>query len=1138
MAKIIEGSALIVAGVVLEFVPGGAAFSPYLFEAGAGMVIGGLVQLLMHSPGTSVASRNPIAPWQMVYGRQRIGGTIVDIAESGDSNKYLHLIVVHASHQVQSIDALYLNGQQVFVDGSGNALNNQYYDLSGNRYSFYHDGSPVVHWETFTGSPTQAASSFYIANGPASHWDSTCKLSGHAYSYIRLKWNVKSFPNGLPSIKVDITGKNDIYDPRTNTSGYTTNAALVINDYLCADFGVRATNSVVQNQITNGGFESNTVGTPTVNNGSDYGTKAIAGQNAAVGDGWKLAVQGNPGTTSIIQTFFEHYSATTTSTGLGNILLRIPANAVVPAGYVDPTRIFSSQIPVLPGSVLAYSCDMGFFASASVPVGITVLHRLGCWFYDVNGNFTGEDYIDRTFVNGTGAPDVYSRQTRSSAVPIGSAYAIIQCAGFLENTTGASITLPNGLIGDMRFDNVSVDSVSPAYISTATSEIDETQLIAAANLCDESVATTYDIDASGNHVTTTPRYALNGTFTLAQTPGDVLNNMLTSCGGQITYVGGQFKIFPSSWRSPSVSLDQTYLIGPVQAKFTRKKRELINIVRGTFVSPAAWNITFGPGFNPRHHPGATDVFNGQWQVTDIAAYAQDNLHGYASSDVNYVRDGNEHLYANMKWPYTISHSTAQRLAKIMLLRNRRQVTATLTCDLRAYNIQALDIIQFSYPRYGWVNKTFEVTATRLTYKSDGGKPPVPVYEIEIAETDASVYTWNTSEENNLFGSGQPWLPNNVSIEDPTNLVLESGSTDVVTGADGIKRSRIHATWTAPLDHYVIEGGHIQIQLQKAGDTTWTQVGVVNGDVTSFYIGDVTDGQSYNVQIRSVNKSGVPGNWVEVGPEVCSSTYSFVTSQGINPGAPTNQDNNAIITSIDAGGSATIEIYGPGGVGSSFTRYFGQYTETMPAGTITGQAYTTAYIIVYDVVSLIYRAITSNKNALSDNYKFIGLVTTLAAGGVAPPPGGGGGTGGGGSRGGCTECGTLLQTNFGILPNDEIYRLWKEGADVRLVGRSGNLESIRDLEWVPVTELYEVEVEGFAPFRCSTSHAVLPYGAHQYEPIENVQEGSLILTSKGWRRLQRKLVSVISCVLRVSLEGPYHEYWIGDGIWTHNKFLPP
>ena len=38
------------------------------------------------------------------------------------------------------------------------------------------------------------------------------------------------FPSGEPEIRFDVNGKSDIYDPRTQTTGFTTNWALLVCD--------------------------------------------------------------------------------------------------------------------------------------------------------------------------------------------------------------------------------------------------------------------------------------------------------------------------------------------------------------------------------------------------------------------------------------------------------------------------------------------------------------------------------------------------------------------------------------------------------------------------------------------------------------------------------------------------------------------------------------------------------------------------------------------------------------------------------------------------------------------------------------------------------------------------------------------
>jgi len=107
----------------------------------------------------------------------------------------------------------------------------------------------------------------------------------------------------------------------------------------------------------------------------------------------------------------------------------------------------------------------------------------------------------------------------------------------------------------------------------------------------------------------------------------------------------------------------------------------------------------------------------------------------------------------------------------------------------------------------------------------------------------------------------------------------------------------------------------------------------------------------------------------------------------------NETNNATVDSIDAGASATARIYGPGGVGTSWTFYKGSATTTMASGSITGLAYTTTYWVYW--TGSAFAASTTTFAALPDGYIFAGKVTTVAAGGAGGVPGGGGAIGSGG-----------------------------------------------------------------------------------------------------------------------------------------------
>lgn len=106
---------------------------------------------------------------------------------------------------------------------------------------------------------------------------------------------------------------------------------------------------------------------------------------------------------------------------------------------------------------------------------------------------------------------------------------------------------------------------------------------------------------------------------------------------------------------------------------------------------------------------------------------------------------------------------------------------------------------------------------------------------------------------------------------------------------------------------------------------------------------------------------------------------FFTSSVIPPNVPANTSNNATIDSVDAGTSVLVRIYGPGGVGTSYSRLTGFGNLSRPNGTISGLAYSTIYAILWTGTS--YVAVTTYPATLPDGYEFVGSITTTAATGV-------------------------------------------------------------------------------------------------------------------------------------------------------------
>jgi hypothetical protein len=109
--------------------------------------------------------------------------------------------------------------------------------------------------------------------------------------------------------------------------------------------------------------------------------------------------------------------------------------------------------------------------------------------------------------------------------------------------------------------------------------VNQAQLIAAANVCDEQVEV-------GALSTTTPtyesRYTTNWHYDTAVGPGDALAAMMPGAQGRLSRIGGSWYIWPAYWQGPSFSFDDNSLITAPQWKPYRSTRDIFNRVLGTY----------------------------------------------------------------------------------------------------------------------------------------------------------------------------------------------------------------------------------------------------------------------------------------------------------------------------------------------------------------------------------------------------------------------------------------------------------------------------------------------------------------------------------------------------------------------------
>ena len=246
------------------------------FSAGAGLLVTTALSAVIapRSKPNAVATANDrfqtfrsgVAPRAVIYGTALVTGPVVYMASTGTYNEWLTMIIPIAGHQIEGYDYIWVNDFRIPVahvsagasgtTGSGVGGVTGLYatancvipkgseagTISSSQvtadptWPSYNPGDLLVHARLYDGTQT-AADTLTVADVPA-EWTTDHKLLGVAYMVVKVHYSTDLIPSGISSLSAEVRGKNDIVDVRDSSTGYTTNAALCILDYLQADFGL------------------------------------------------------------------------------------------------------------------------------------------------------------------------------------------------------------------------------------------------------------------------------------------------------------------------------------------------------------------------------------------------------------------------------------------------------------------------------------------------------------------------------------------------------------------------------------------------------------------------------------------------------------------------------------------------------------------------------------------------------------------------------------------------------------------------------------------------------------------------------------------------------------------------------------
>lgn len=336
-------------------------------------------------------------------------------------------------------------------------------------------------------------------------------------------------------------------------------------------------------------------------------------------------------------------------------------------------------------------------------------------------------------------------------------------------------------------------------LNISNDEIDLTSFASAATICDQSIA----LDSGGSE----SRYSCNGIIDLSRKPSDVLADLLTSCAGELFYTNGKFVIKAGAYESPTISLDESNILGSITATTKPSVRDGYNGVKGLYAEP---NLLWQPL---------------EYPVLKSSLYTTiDGYENFLTLDLN----------------YTTSGTMAQRLSKIALNKSRQEVSIQFQTDLKGLQLSVGDTFNLTSTKLGYTNKVFQIREMNIEFSPVLG---VTISAVEIAST---TYDWQSTEEQSIIAE-TAFFTGQGAVNPPTNL---SVSSTLVTQPSNVQEVSWVVSWTASTSRNI---ANYEVQWKKSTDANYSST--FTSDTSLAGVGGVVSNQAYDVRVRTVSSSG-------------------------------------------------------------------------------------------------------------------------------------------------------------------------------------------------------------------------------------------------------------------------------------------
>lgn len=433
-------------------------------------------------------------------------------------------------------------------------------------------------------------------------------------------------------------------------------------------------------------------------------------------------------------------------------------------------------------------------------------------------------------------------------------------------------------------------------------DIDETNISAQANICDEIVTTTAvnftisSVDAGADRITLDgellslefgDRVNLSSTgslpggltadtdyyvipYQVKNTPrlllANSLDNAMAKVAVDITDAGSGTltltKTGEPRYHGSGVIDSATPLSATMNDLATSMAGRAINIGGFWTLLAGAWrspSMTFGINDMRGNGMGLKNCLSMSESFNVVKGVFTSSLNDYQPSDYPSVQygafieqDNGVESVRELNLPFINRPTTAQRIAKIELFRGRQDIVFTSDFSTRGLLAQPGDVLYFDIERLGWEQKPFEIT--EFTFDVNNG---AILTKMTLRETAQQIYDWSAGEAIEYDPAPNTNLPNPFIVQAVSGL---SYNSRIIETRDGDAIYALTLNWDVHPNQFVINDGRFEIQYKLSAELDWRPSFFVDGRITTTDVLTSSVNVPYDIRIRAHNSLGVRSAW--------------------------------------------------------------------------------------------------------------------------------------------------------------------------------------------------------------------------------------------------------------------------------------